>query len=728
MPEHRDITVINAKGLYYRMLNRQIKAVLGRQKNAVIVRNVLGQRYIGCGLNGSKALEIYGTPGQDLGAFLNGAKLIVHGNAQDGVGNTMNDGKIVIHGKAGEIPGHSMRGGTIFIRDDVEYRAGIHMKEYRDKIPVIVVGGTAKDYCGEYMAGGRIVVLNRGEKPGSPVGYDVGTGIHGGIIYVRGPVDDYQLGIGAVVAAMDDDDRAFLTTILAEYSADLGMHLGDIAVDQFTKITKKGHRPFANLYTPGMNLKTEKPRHFNLTPPCMNACPTGIPTPVFLNLIKDGKVQDAQRLMDEYTPFRMSVCGTVCPAPCMDACTRNAIDSPVALRDIARQYYPSFRPTVAKTAYDERVAVIGAGPAGLSTAWQLARRGYTVTIYEGRDDIGGKLRAAIPRDRLPDAFLKKDLERIRSLPIAWHVGAHVDATMMESIRAENDAVLIATGASVTRRIAYPGGERIQSGLSFLTDINEGTPRDMTGQSVVIIGAGNVGMDIACEAWRLGAKQVTAVDIQKPLAFGQERDAAMERGTRILWPKTVKRLDKKHMYFTDGTRLTADTAFFSIGETPDTSYLPESVFVDERGYVGTGDRSFQTSDAKVFACGDIVRQGLVTDAVGMGRLAAMEVHSFLRGEPFAFPEKRPVAKSRIRTAYFGGETEEVDRCISCGTCILCDTCIDMCPQEALSRNGDVFTVDTDRCTLCYTCISVCPRGAIQVEDITGTTPADEPAAN
>jgi glutamate synthase domain-containing protein 3 len=115
---------------------------------------------------------------------MNGPEIRVFGNAQDGVANTMNAGKIVVHGKCGEIPGHSMRGGTLFIRGDVEYRAGIHMKEYLTQIPILVIGGTAKDYCGEYMAGGRIVVLNLENRKESPLGDFVGTGIHGGVIYV----------------------------------------------------------------------------------------------------------------------------------------------------------------------------------------------------------------------------------------------------------------------------------------------------------------------------------------------------------------------------------------------------------------------------------------------------------------------------------------------------------------------------------------------------------------
>ncbi|MBN1827634.1 MAG: FAD-dependent oxidoreductase [Deltaproteobacteria bacterium] len=720
MPERNSLATINAKGLYYKALNRQIRACFSRNQQAVVLRNVLGQRYIGCGLSDRRAIEIHGTPGQDLGAFMNGTKLIVYGNAQDGVGNTMNDGKIIVHGKVGEIPGHSMRGGKIFIKGDVEYRAGIHMKEYLEKIPVIVIGGTAKDYCGEYMAGGRIIVLNLDGRAGSPVGSGLGTGIHGGAIYVRGAVEVHQLGIGAVIAPMDDADASFLKRTLDEYAADFGCNLGRISSADFTKITKKGHRPFGNLYSPAMNLKTTQPRHFNLTPPCAFACPTGIPTPVFFNLIKDGQLKEAQLLMDEYTPFRMSVCGAVCPAPCMEACSRNALDGPVAIQELARTYYPSYAPVVARKKHKELISIIGAGPAGLSAAWQLARRGYRVRVYEKTDNIGGKIRRAIPKDRLPDEILEKDIRRIRTLPIEFFEGTAVDSKKMAFIYDESDAVVVATGAQLTKKISYPGGERILPGLSFLTDINDGRPMDVSKKEVVIIGAGNVGMDIACEAWRLGASKVTALDIQKPLAFGKELETAKKRGTKILWPKFVSSLDEKKIHLTDGSPLKADVVIFSIGEVPDASYLPESVYVDDRGYIKTAERSFQSNDPKVFGCGDIVKQGLATDAVGSGRLAAMEIDGFLRGGKFFYPEKNPVGKRRIRFAYFGGEEEETDRCISCGTCIFCDRCVENCPQEALSRNGEIFTVDSERCTLCYTCVGVCPRGVIQTEDLPGAT--------
>lgn len=607
-----------------------------------------------------------------------------------------------------------MRGGKLFIKGNVEYRAGIHMKEYLDSVPWLIIGGTVKDYCGEYMAGGRVVVLNMENSKMSPVGYSVGTGIHGGAIFVRGEVKEYQIGTGAIFAELDESDKTFLKEVLEEYSRNFDTDTDGIVPDDFVKITKKGSRPFAKLYTPGMNVKTDLPIHFNLTAPCANACPTGIPIPVFSNLIKAGKVLEAQKLMDEYTPFRMSVCGTACPAPCMDACNRGAIDRPLKLQELAREYYPDFNPDVLEEEKEQVISIIGAGPAGLSAAWQLARRGYRVRVYDALDNLGGKVRKAIPRERLSDRTLDRDIERITSLPIEFNTSQRVNREMFEKIYSDCDIVLVATGAHIARRIEYPGGERILSGLQFLIDINEGKDMNLSESEIVIIGAGNVGMDIACESWRLGAKKVTALDIQKPLAFGHELDSAVKLGTDILWPKFVERLDGEKIFFNDGTELKADVVLFSIGETPDTFFLPDLVLIDERGYIVTAEQSFRSSDLKIYGCGDIHRPGLISDAVGSGRLAALEIHALLTGRKFIYPEKNLVPRSRINALYFGDEEDEIDRCMSCGTCIFCDKCIENCPQGAITRNGEIFTVDPLKCTLCYTCVSVCPRGAIQAE--------------
>ena len=167
-------------------------------------------RYLGTGLDNSVCLTINGVPGNDLGAFMNGAQVISNGNAQDGVGNTMNDGKIVIQGDAGDILGYSQRGGKIFVQGSVGYRAGIHMKAYEDRFPAVVIGQTAQDYLGEYLAGGILAVLNLDSNDSSPVGEYVGTGMHAGIIYLRRWVEPYQLGLEVGTDRLGESDWSCL--------------------------------------------------------------------------------------------------------------------------------------------------------------------------------------------------------------------------------------------------------------------------------------------------------------------------------------------------------------------------------------------------------------------------------------------------------------------------------------------------------------------------------------
>ncbi len=239
---------IDAEGIHYRELNEQIHAALSEGVKEFTLDNVRGQRYIGAGLNGGARVVINGVPGNDLGAFMNGAEIIVRGNGQDGVGNTMNSGKIVIRGDAGDVLGHSMRGGKIFVSGSAGYRAGIHMKEYRDHLPLLVIGGRAKDYVGEYMAGGVLVVLGMGSAESSPVGEYVGTGMHGGVIYVRGKVEEYQLGREVGLERVSDDVWSTVRSVLAEYGGDFELPLLEFQPGDFVKLIPKSSRPYGKLY------------------------------------------------------------------------------------------------------------------------------------------------------------------------------------------------------------------------------------------------------------------------------------------------------------------------------------------------------------------------------------------------------------------------------------------------------------------------------------------------
>ena len=240
---------IDASGIFHRELNTSLRDAVANGTQRIELKNVYGQRYIGTDLDRPVEIEIFGTPGNDLGAFMDGPKIIVRGNAQDGCGNTMNEGEIIVHGHAGDITGLSARGGRIFIREDVGYRAGIHMKEYGNKKPVLVIGGTAQDFLGEYMAGGILILLglNLGKGQHHKANF-IGTGMHGGVIYLRGNVNDFQLGREVGIAELGETDYSVLGKFVGEFAAHFGYDAGEILKYKFVRLFPRWLRPYGRLY------------------------------------------------------------------------------------------------------------------------------------------------------------------------------------------------------------------------------------------------------------------------------------------------------------------------------------------------------------------------------------------------------------------------------------------------------------------------------------------------
>lgn len=240
---------IDAAGVYYRDLNAKLRAALSDGTQRIELTNVCGQRYIGTDLDKPIEIEIFGTPGNDLGAFMDGPRIIVHGNAQDGCGNTMNNGEIIIHGHAGDITGLSARGGKIFVKEDVGYRAGIHMKEYQEKKSVLVIGGTSQDFLGEYMAGGVLIILGLTLKKGAAhKAKFIGTGMHGGVIYLKGAVEEYQLGKEVGVAELEDSDIQVLRQYVSEFAHHFDYDAEEILKHDFVKLFPRWLRPYGRLY------------------------------------------------------------------------------------------------------------------------------------------------------------------------------------------------------------------------------------------------------------------------------------------------------------------------------------------------------------------------------------------------------------------------------------------------------------------------------------------------
>ena len=315
---------------------------------------------------------------------------------------------------------------------------------------------------------------------------------------------------------------------------------------------------------------------------------------------------------------------------------------------------------------------------------------------------------------------------------------------LERLKNDFDFIVLATGAQKPRTLPVPGKELLITANDFLAAAR--TDDVKPGNRMVIIGAGNVGCDVATEAYRLGAKEVTLIDVQKPAAFGKERDEAEDAGAVFRWPCFTKEITKQGVVLDSGEVLAADTVVISIGDVPDLDYLPESIKTD-RGFVTVSD-IFQTSDPHVFAVGDMVKPGLLTDAIGAGRKTATAICEIIDGKRSlidsgtgasrsvqenaelatseyygihdnVWDSRDVIDKARVTLEYFDPRITELEdteqcgsQCASCGACRDCGICVTICPQAAISKKdkGGVnyeYIVDPDKCIGCGFCAGACP---------------------
>ncbi|MBS5522605.1 MAG: glutamate synthase [Clostridiales bacterium] len=235
--------VINAKNLDYRTLNEKLRKI----QEPCSITGCCGQRFIAAGMS-DKNITIDNVPGNALGAYLNGAIITVKANAQDAVGDTMNDGKIIVHGNIGDAAGYAMRGGKIFVRGNAGYRAGIHMKAYKDKLPALVIGGTAGSFLGEYQAGGVIVVLGLEAKNDNIVGFFPCTGMHGGKMFLRGGCKNIDFPDQVTARPANESDLKELKTYVSEYCDLFGYDMEKILSSSFTVVTPDSKNPYKQMY------------------------------------------------------------------------------------------------------------------------------------------------------------------------------------------------------------------------------------------------------------------------------------------------------------------------------------------------------------------------------------------------------------------------------------------------------------------------------------------------
>lgn len=238
--------VIDANGMSFKELNNKIKTA----NENVVLENCCGQRFIGTGLddeNLCKIIDIKGTPGNALGSYIDGTVINVYGNVQDAVGDTMNGGSIIVRGSAGDALGYSARGGKIYIEKNAGYRTGIHMKQYKERKPTIIVGGRVGSFLGEYLAGGLIIVLGLNSDNELPVGDFIANGMHGGEIYIRSNVEPKNLPKQVNLEKIDNINA--IKNELNEYSNIFNVDLNIIENGIFYKLTPNINNPYKQLYT-----------------------------------------------------------------------------------------------------------------------------------------------------------------------------------------------------------------------------------------------------------------------------------------------------------------------------------------------------------------------------------------------------------------------------------------------------------------------------------------------
>ncbi|MDH3347878.1 MAG: FAD-dependent oxidoreductase [Desulfobulbaceae bacterium] len=459
--------------------------------------------------------------------------------------------------------------------------------------------------------------------------------------------------------------------------------------------------------------------------PCTFYCPVHIPTIDRLKLIRAGKMDEAYELVLQNTPLPGSVCGAICPNLCMENCSRQGIDAPIDVAMLGRFVKDAPAPHT-EPSTGKKVAIIGGGPAGMNAAWQLAQHGVEAHIFERDTKLGGKLAQVIPWDRLPKATWDAEIARFLKMPnIEVHFDTVVTKEKFAELREEYEFVLIGVGTHEPRKIPFPGHERVIPALDFLRSAKSDNPLKV-GKNVVIIGAGNVGCDVACDAYRLGAEQVTLIDIQKPLAFGKEKVAAEQYGALFRWPLKTKEVTEEGLITSDDELIPAQTVIISIGDIPALQFMPDSVETVKVGgacWIKTNEAGL-TSDPKVYAVGDVERPGLATNALGGGKSAADAIIATLRGEEWKPYRQKPIDPKALTLEHYCPESSgpgeatpesEADRCLSCGTCRDCHLCETICPTHAISRrevpsdDGYEYFSDDSKCIACGFCRDTCPCG-------------------
>ncbi len=535
------------------------------------------------------------------------------------------------------------------------------------------------------------------------------------------------------------------------------------------------------------NVSPLRPHPIRKSSPCGNACLAGtdvrrvialLAQHEKLGLTESQALDQAWRKLVETNPFP-AITGRICPHRCEEGCSRHSKDGGIAVGAIERflgdwglERDLQLPGGPGPVTHAERIAIVGAGPAGLSCAYQLRRIGYDSTLFESMPEPGGMFRYGIPPYRLPTRVVRGEIERILSLGVELHTGTRVGRDVsLDELRRDFAAVFIAPGAGASRQ-EIPGvaGEGVHLAVDFLRDVARGMPPPL-GKNVVVVGGGNTAIDAARVCARLlGSDAVITVLRRRNPNLGPELAEAMEEGIRVELRTTLssvirdaegrmvavvaERVElgaKDHrgnsvLLPVPGTsfELAANTVIVALGQMPDLGALSKGdlscLEVDASG---------KTRLARVWRGGDAVTPSLAAVVITQGRQVALSIDAELRGSPPAKSETLPeLDPGRLRLAYYEprsgltrrlaevkdrladlqNEVElghsaaevfaEAERCLSCGECFGCERCWMFCTPGCMTRLPEVqpgayFTIKLENCDGCRKCAEECPCGYLEM---------------